>query len=212
MIIGTIGFIGSGKGTVGDILVSDHNFQKVAFADALKDAVSVIFGWPRDLLEGDTDESRKFRETFDTFWSDRLEDDITPRYVLQKFGTEAARNSFHDKIWIYALEKRLANIKSNIVVSDVRFPNEIDFIRSIGGKIVWVKRGSLPEWYDTAYNHNHGEEYLMYKKYPNVHLSEWAWIGCKYDYHIENNHTLFELKQKTKNMLHSFENHVRVVA
>ena len=43
MIIGLVGYIGSGKGTVGDILVRDHQYYKFAFADALKDAVSQIF-------------------------------------------------------------------------------------------------------------------------------------------------------------------------
>jgi ABC-type oligopeptide transport system ATPase subunit len=59
MIIGIVGFAGSGKGTVGDILVNDHDFTKLSFADAVKDATSAIFGWPRHLLEGDTNESRQ---------------------------------------------------------------------------------------------------------------------------------------------------------
>ena len=54
MIIGLVGFIGSGKGTVGDILVTQHGYYRFAFADALKDAVATIFTWPRGLLEGDT--------------------------------------------------------------------------------------------------------------------------------------------------------------
>lgn len=59
MILGICGLIGSGKGTVADILVRDHNFTKVSFADKLKDGVSAIFNWDRDMLEGDNDDSRK---------------------------------------------------------------------------------------------------------------------------------------------------------
>ena len=44
MLIGVVGFAGSGKGTIGDILVGDHQFVRLSFADALKDAVAVIFG------------------------------------------------------------------------------------------------------------------------------------------------------------------------
>jgi ferredoxin len=61
MIIGICGLIGSGKGTVADVLV-DQGFTKVSFADKLKDGVSTIFGWNRAMLEGDTDESRQWRE------------------------------------------------------------------------------------------------------------------------------------------------------
>ena len=57
-IIGVCGLIGGGKGTVADILVSNHNFQKISFADPLKDMISNVFNWPRHLLEGDTKESR----------------------------------------------------------------------------------------------------------------------------------------------------------
>ena len=45
MIIGICGLIGSGKGTVADVLVEEHKFEKISFADKLKDAVSVLFDW-----------------------------------------------------------------------------------------------------------------------------------------------------------------------
>ena len=54
MIVGLVGFIGAGKGTVADLLVERHNFIKESFANSVKDAVSVVFGWDRALLEGDT--------------------------------------------------------------------------------------------------------------------------------------------------------------
>ena len=51
MIIGICGLIGSGKGTVADVLV-DQGFTKVSFADKLKDGVSTIFGWDRAMPVG----------------------------------------------------------------------------------------------------------------------------------------------------------------
>ena len=62
MIIGVVGFIGSGKGTVGDLLKTEFGFHSISFASHLKDVASLLFGWDRNLLEGDTDESRSFRE------------------------------------------------------------------------------------------------------------------------------------------------------
>ena len=104
MFVGILGFIGSGKGTVGDIL-SDIGFEKISFASHLKDVTSIMFGWDRNLLEGDTDESREFREEVDPFWSDKLGRKFTPRLALQLMGTEVGRNVFGENIWIHSLER-----------------------------------------------------------------------------------------------------------
>ncbi len=103
MIIGICGLIGSGKGTVADILV-EQGFKKVSFADKLKDGVSTIFGWDRAMLEGDTDESRQWREQRDDFWSNETKMEVTPRLVLQLFGTDCMRNGFDDGVWVSHLK------------------------------------------------------------------------------------------------------------
>jgi len=203
MIVGVVGFLGSGKGTVGDILIQDHHYYKLSFADGVKDAVSVVFGWPRDLLEGDTDASRAFREMPDVFWSTRFGYEVTPRYMLQLMGTEAGRDVFDKDIWIYTLEKRMMG-KTDVVIPDVRFPNEIEFIRQMGGKVIRVKRGPEPEWYDIAENDNttytlSGPK--MSLMYPNVHVSEWAWIGQRFDHVLENDGTINDLKLKLDEIL-----------
>ena len=100
MIIGICGLIGSGKGTVSDYLVDEVNFEKISFADKLKDAVSTLFNWDREMLEGDTPISRQWREQIDTFWTEETGREITPRLVLQEFGTDCMRNGFYDGIWV----------------------------------------------------------------------------------------------------------------
>ena len=78
-IIGLVGFADSGKGTASRILI-EQGWQPIAFADALKDALTAVFGWSRHLLEGDTVESRKWRETVDPWWAAKLSiPHFTPR-------------------------------------------------------------------------------------------------------------------------------------
>ena len=184
MIIGLVGYIGSGKGTVGDILVREHGYHQFAFADALKDAVATIFTWPRGLLEGDSNASRAFRERVDVWWSHKLGYEVTPRLILQKFGTEACRNGIADNIWIAALEKRIHGYE-DVVISDCRFPNEIDFIRSAGGIIVRVKRGDDPSPEELS----------------KMHISETAWNSYDPNYVIHNEGTKDELKENVKTIL-----------
>ena len=129
-IIGVVGFIGSGKDTVADYLVNFHEFRRESFANTLKDAVAAVFGWDRVMLEGRTKEAREWREQVDPWCAERLAmPTLTPRWVLQYWGTEVCRKGFHDDIWIASLENKLRNSKDNVVISDCRFPNEISSIR-----------------------------------------------------------------------------------
>lgn len=193
MIIGICGLIGTGKGTVADILV-EQGFVKVNFADKLKDGVSTIFGWDRAMLEGDTDESRKWREEKDSFWSRELDDHITPRAVLQMFGTDCMRNCFHQDIWVQLLkQKLLANPEQNYVVPDVRFENEIKMLRDIGGQVWEVKRNGDPQWlieYETT-----GKEPV------DVHSSEWRWVKPAKDFVVHNDSTLDDLRDQVLDRL-----------
>jgi len=187
MIIGICGLIGSGKGTVADILV-DQGFKKVSFADKLKDGVSTIFGWDRAMLEGDTDESRTWREQPDDFWSAETKMEVTPRLVLQLFGTDCMRNGFDDGVWVSLLKKTILENPGNYVVPDVRFENEIAMLRDIGGEVWEVQRGRTPEWlikYEIT-----GVEPV------EIHPSEWRWIKSRKDVVIENNSTLAELNRQ----------------
>jgi hypothetical protein len=210
MIIGLVGFAGAGKGTVADTLVEKYGFAKLSFADSLKDAASSIFGWERHLLEGDTDESRAFRETPDKFWTNRLGYDFTPRRALQTLGTEACRDVFNTNIWIYSLERKLLKHK-NVVVADVRFDNEIDFIRTMRGFVVRVVRGPDPHWYQLAMNANHSTNYKYQKelKALGIHSSETSWIGTPFDYVLDNNGSKAELVAHADHMLKIFQGPIK---
>jgi hypothetical protein len=213
MIIGVCGFIGSGKDTIADYLVNYHGFKRDSFASTLKDAVAAVFAWDRELLEGRTKSAREWREQVDPWWSARLGiPDLTPRWVLQQWGTEVCRRAFHNDIWIASLENKLRNTQDNVIISDCRFPNEIASIKNAGGKVIWVQRGELPDWYTTALldNKSNGKysqadkerkQIGMKYQYPNVHASEWGWIGAEFDAEIDNNGTIDHLCDQIKNLV-----------
>lgn len=209
MIIGICGFIGSGKDTVADYLVNLHHFRRESFANTLKDAVSAVFGWDRTMLEGRTKQARAWREQVDTWWAERLTiPELTPRWILQQWGTEVCRKNFHNDIWIASLENKLRNSRDDVVISDCRFPNEIRAIKQAGGIVVRVVRGPEPEWYDAAVSRNRGPNgnstwALSGRKLEQlgVHDSESAWVGTRFDVILDNNGTLDDLYQQVKKLV-----------
>jgi len=125
---------------------------------------------------------------------------ITPRWVLQYWGTEVARRNFHDDIWIASLENKLRKITDDVVISDCRFPNEIAAIKAAGGRVIRVVRGPEPEWYEFARMVNQGPDHNLQWSWAKtqlekftIHASETAWIGTEFDAVIENNASLDDL-------------------
>jgi len=206
MIIGISGLIGSGKNTVGSILTEKYGYRKDSFATSLKDACAVIFDWPRDMLEGETQESREWREQVDTWWASKLNiPNLTPRLALQLIGTDVMRNHFDESIWFLTIENRFRkNPNQSVVISDVRFPNEVKFIQDHGGIMIKVSRGPVPVWFETAILANKGNtlaKTAMKTIYSDAHFSEWAWTGEKFDYEINNDDTIENLNDQILNII-----------
>lgn len=206
--------ISSGKDTAADYLCTVHGFKRMSFASALKDAVAAIFGWDRELLEGSTKHSREWREQVDEWWAARLNiPNLTPRWVLQQWGTEVARKSFHDDIWVASVENKLRNINEDIVITDCRFPNELTAIKNAGGITMRTHRGNPPEWIDVATYLNTGVDLIgrglgvtqdakvLLEQHYKIHASEYSSVGLEYDHHLDNNGTIDSLHKQLESII-----------
>ena len=129
-LIGVHGKARSGKDTVARILVDEHGFVRTAFADPLKAASAVLFGWPVDLAF--SDEIKGYKSPL---W------DITGRTAFQRLG-DAMKIGFGTDFWIkrWACEYARLKDKHSIVVADVRTNAEADMIRRLGGVILHLER------------------------------------------------------------------------
>ena len=127
-IIGFAGRKGSGKDTCADFLVNELGFQKQAFAAPLKNFCQQLFLLTDDQLWGDK------RDIIDTRYQ------LTPRQLLQKFGTDFIRDQVSPTFWVDRFADWCKQQSQSIVVSDVRFDNEVNIIKQLGGRVYRVER------------------------------------------------------------------------
>jgi len=197
MIIAISGLIGSGKDTVADYLVNIHEYRRESFAGNLKNAMCEIFGWERNMVEGRSKSSRDWREQVDEWWAERLGiPHLTPRWVLQHVGTDVIRGHFHDDIWLASLENKLRKTDDNIVISDVRFKNEVKMLKDLGAICVEVIRGDRPDWYKHAATNDVATLTKL-----GVHRSEYDWVGTEFDATLDNNGGMDDLYKQVELLL-----------
>jgi hypothetical protein len=195
MLIGILGRMGSGKDTVAKELVETYGFRQDSFAATLKDVTAHVFDWDRDMLTGASLKSREEREQVDEWWSEKLGiPNFTPRLALQLLGTDVFRNNFHQDIWVLSTLRRYKE-GENVVISDARFPNEVQAIRDLGGHIIRVDRGEEPEWWSVAQQAAEGKPGAVkaMQEHYKIHASEWAWANEVPDELLHNNGTLEQL-------------------
>ena len=209
-VIGVSGFAGSGKDSFANIFVEKYGYTKISMADSIKDMLSVVFGWDREMLQGATPESRLWRETPDEFWSSVLEYPFTPRKAMTTIGTNLFRVHFHKDIWVQSVKKKILDVGTNVIIPDLRFGNEIEMMRDIGACLFEIERGERPEWYERALKENlliqdgilPGTNESMEFLYPEVHESEYRWIGLNKPCVLVNNSGSLQDLQKYVSMIY----------
>ena len=214
MILGISGRIGSGKDTVGNIiqmlaLTNDPtvNWEIKKYAGKLKEIASILTGATLEQLE---DQDFKKRE-MGPEWG------ITYRELLQKVGTEAMRNVIHENVWVNALMAdynngasieikdvnatfmgaKIESVKvkqeeSNWIITDMRFPNEMDAVKAKGGITIRVNR---------PYSTTGGNGIPATFSQTQFHPSETALDNHEFDYVIDNNGSISDLIDKVRTIL-----------
>lgn len=130
VILGIAGEMGSGKTFLSDFLVKEYGAVKTSFADPLKKMLQSL-GLTREQLWGSEKEIP----------DQRLLLGKTPRHAMQTLGTEWGRHCIHPDIWAAAWKTMLLEDQPTFtVIEDVRFDNEVDAIRSLGGKVIGIQR------------------------------------------------------------------------
>lgn len=150
-----------------------------AFAASLKEGIGKgVFGLTNEQLYGEA----KF--AVDPFWG------LTPRDILQRGGTEAMRNTFGQDIWVQTVERRAAvDPETSVLLSDVRFPNEVEGLRRLGGYAVLVDRPlDLIPTATSPEEDQHASETSL------DHFTDW-------DFRIENAGTLADLREEVRGVL-----------
>lgn len=134
--IGLSGWARSGKDTVADYLVDTHGYTKMSFAAPMKEAMYRLN--PRITVNEITNTA--LRVGIDVYgWDGIKERSPDVRGLLQRFGTEVGREMFGQDFWVNAAIKDIPD-GAKAVFSDVRYPNEADAIRKLGGKVWRVLR------------------------------------------------------------------------
>lgn len=195
MIIGISAKANSGKDLVGDYLVSKYGYKKVKFADKLKDILSICLSIPREKLEDHEYKETTLPESWWVFeipntdrgvtvypylkykeeYNEKFLVKVTPRWLLQRIGTDCFRCVISPDFWVNALFCSMEE-GNNYVITDVRFPNEADMVKSNGGMLIRLNRAG----------------YIF-----SNHISETA-LDCYdgFDHVVENNGTIDELYKK----------------
>lgn len=132
MIVGLSGPAGCGKSTAAAHLCMNYGFARRRFAGPLK-AMMFAFGCTIEQVEGD----------LKGVPCDLL-GGKTPRQAMQYLGTEWGRDLMHPDLWLNAWVASLP-AQGDVVADDVRFPNEVEAIKSRGGIIICISgRGGIP--------------------------------------------------------------------
>ena len=178
-VVGLTGKARSGKDTVAD-MANDLGYSKYALASPIKEGIGAMFGYffTADEIYGDKKENI----------SEEL--GVSVRYIAQILGTEFAREYISPDVWLMVADKFVGKCRhsyeksrNGVVISDVRFPNEAEWVKEHGGVMIRVSRPDLPA--------------------VNAHVSEQHEVPV--DFEIVNDGSMEDLRVKVRDTFHNIK-------
>ena len=148
-LIRLTGEAGSGKDTVGQILSNDHGYIRESFKENIIYPLANIFDISPSIF---CDRELKEKPSASLFGQ-------SPREVMQSFGTDWGRNMIHPDIWVNHTKRNILELLDKnfkVVVTDVRYNNEAEMIRDLGGEIWKIDRPDNPFKIDTSHCSENG--------------------------------------------------------
>ena len=183
MLIAFGGLKGSGKDTAAQVMVDEYGFTRLAFADALRDALLTLDPWIAYAGHGyGTLPLSELIQDAGWDWAKRNVTEV--RRLLQVFGTEVGRSLFGENVWVEQIIKKapdLARSNTRYVITDCRFDNEVKFVHDAYGYVVWIDRPGVKS---------------------DGHASESTVVKDLSDYLISNVTTLEAFKEDIRFLMH----------
>lgn len=153
-LIGLGGQLRSGKDAFADHLVAEHGYVKLGMSDALHEAmlaIDPIVGHEEMVMVRKTAEGVQFRRDTPSHYSEVIERlgyveaKAVPevRRLLQQLGTQVGRNMIGEDVWVNIMARKIDDHRAAghpVVVTGIRFPNEVAMIEQLGGASVWIER------------------------------------------------------------------------
>lgn len=205
-LIGLGGKLRAGKDAVGDYLEEKHDFVKLGMSDALNEALlklnplirlTAYLYSPSSGLEYQNGDIVRYQDLHDAVGYVEAKKNPEVRRLLQVLGTEVGREMIDPDVWVNIAEKKIrehwAKGKS-VVITAMRFPNEIEMLNRLGGMSVWIDRPDEGRMAGTEATPGHSMNILE-------HASETSVNSSMFHYVLTNDGTLDQLYRKVEKRL-----------
>lgn len=175
-LLGFGGRLASGKDALADHLVETAGYVKIGMSDALNHALLTL----DPIIDQDGQWVQRYSDVIEERGYVDAKKHPEVRRLLQVLGTEVGREMIDVDVWVKISERMIRSLLANgkkVIITGVRYPNEVDLIERLGGRTVWVERPS-----DSASK--------------SIHISESSVLPRDFQHVVDNDGTLEDLYRK----------------